>query len=106
MWLSKESLFGNVVRDDKRRLVTKPQTKNRNQTELNGCLVVFKVHEVLFHRFIVWFGTLTTARTSLVGLIITVDNPGTDDGSVRVESGKKPHRKEATHNDNVVRLLN
>ena len=34
LWLDNESLFGDVVRDyqDKRRLVTKPQTKTRYET--------------------------------------------------------------------------
>ena len=34
---------------------------------------------------------------------MTVDNRGTDNGSIRVESGKNIHRKEATHNGNNVR---
>ena len=37
---------------------------------------------------------------------ITVDNRETDNGLIRVEPGKKTHRKEGTHNDNKVRLFN
>ena len=37
---------------------------------------------------------------------LTVDNRGTDNGSIRAESGKKPHRKEATHTWKKVRLFN
>ena len=38
--------------------------------------------------------------------IITIDNQGIDNGSIHVKSGKNPHRKEATHNGNKVRLFN
>ena len=37
---------------------------------------------------------------------MTVDNRGTDNATIRVESGNKSRRKEATHNGNKARLLN
>ena len=37
---------------------------------------------------------------------LTVDNPGTDNGSICIKSRKKPHRKEVTHNGNTFRLFN
>ena len=38
--------------------------------------------------------------------IITVDNRETDNGSIRVESGKKTHSEEVTHNGSKIRLFN
>ena len=60
-----------------------------------------------YQEYLTPFGGVVRIQCSaLVFYYDGVDNRGTANGSIRVESGKKPHRKEVTHNGNKVRLFN
>ena len=56
--------------------------------------------------YLTQFGVLLRIQCSTLVFTITIDNRGTDNGPIDVESGKKTHKKEASHSGNKVRLFN